>query len=861
METNRITIKGLCRNRARSEFPDGECQEIINMRFRDNAWRPIPGKEKMYNTLDTTYTAIYHHVQDNVDNYIGYVLSTGQLLQINMALGSGTLIHQYTAGVTVQVQFLKSFLLVIQAAGIDKYLYVDGEYKLMNIAYPPAGISLVASASHTEITDSATTAEGLLGNYTKSLIEASANWGHLTGGIMYRLAYRLYDGTYVMHTIPYYLQIAPLGGLIRKVSTGVWRMEYFNAYLYLSIASSWFVGFADMKDIISSVAVFACRNEPLYQIDEFALTDSVLTGVTTTKYFQTSSYTIFNLNDNFKKMADSAGWYKIHEIPFLQLSTGNIGDTEALDLKGFYLDYTSRETMPVDNFSYHSLMSITSFEYNDRLLLGDVTTFFGNHTQHSLLGVYSGTEYTLESSTRLSYLLFVLSTDAGIIYKLQAITGNYLTRLSDGHLCTMFDNSVIGYPDSRCTEIRLITQDSGKYYLTHTFTMSKSAHDNYAYYHSQTFSGDNAIISNGINNFPLIVVEIDFLSANEVNLEVYENSGSYRDQNRVQVSELRNPYYFPAKNSYQIGSGHVIGMGTNTEPISEGQFGQYPLYVFTTKGIYMLQQGSGDVVYASVAPVSGEVADGTQFVSVGTGVVFSCDRGLYLISGKGAIRLSQAIEGPILTTYKSNNHFAYFVNHPSLVELTNQISSVDFLDYVDAAIIGFDKTNNELVVTNNYYNYSYVFNFESNTWHKIGTSYSLFIQNYPFLYAIDTEGVKNLSSETGTSEVSVLIATQPLNLSLPEVYKKVERMVLRCLVETKLACSITFAIWATDDIKTFQFITGGQRTGEIQNILLTRSHNSAKFYIASIFGQITPESSIDAVDYSVTPRLNRKLRT
>jgi hypothetical protein len=852
----RINLKGIVRNRADGEFQDGECQEIINMRFRDGAWRPVPGKEKVYNALADTYTAIYHHVQDNVDNYVGYIQATGGLYLIDMALGIGTLIKTYMAGAEVKVQFLKRFLLVIHSLGIDKFIYnpTDG-YKIVNIIYPPSSILMMASSSHTEITDTASTGEGLLGKLKKSYIEASENWGHLSGGIMYRIAYKLYDGTYVMHTIPRYFQFASLGGVVRKV-TGGWRIEYYNAYLYVWINRGYYALFAEMKDIISSVCIFCSKNEVLYNIDEYSLTDDVLDGVTTYKNYGQ----LFQINEEYKKLADVTGWRKVHEIPFLQASNIYAGLTEAIDMRGFYLDHAVRENLPVDNFSAHSLTANTSFVYNDRLMLGDVTTILGSHSQHYLISNYRESEYDEVAYYHLSYLLFVLSTDAGIAYKLQAIGGKYCTRLSDGKLVAIFDNSVLGYPDSRCTEIRLITENAGAYYVTHTFTMKKSANDNYSYYHSEQFSGDNSTLDTGIYNFDNVEVEIDFTAGNIVNLEIYADTGTIQDQNRVQVSELRNPFYFPAKNSYQVGSGTVTGLGTNTEAISEGQFGQYPLYVFTNKGIWMLQQGSGDVVFASIAPVSGEVSI-SEVCSVGNGVVFASSRGLYLVAGKQVQRISQAIEGDINSDFYANNHFAYFVNHASLVQLTDSLSDCNFLEYLENAKFGFDKINNELLILNTTYPYIYVYNFEFMSFHKLNNTYSLIIQNYPFLYAVDSDGVTNISSETGTGEVSILAISQPQSLDINEVYKKIERAILRCKIETKTACYFTFAIWATDDLKTYQFVTGGQRTGEVQNIMLSRTHGSNKYFVFAIFGQVAPVSDISSVDFSIISRLAGKLRT
>lgn len=301
---------------------------------------------------------------------------------------------------------------------------------------------------------------------------------------------------------------------------------------------------------------------------------------------------------------------------------------------------------------------------------------------------------------------------------------------------------------------------------------------------------------------------------------------------------MKNPYLFPAKNSYQVGSGVIIDVGINTEPISEGQFGQYPIYVYTSKGTWALEQGSGGVAFGSISPLNGDVIDaGTKVISIGVGCAYITGRGVYILSGKQSVRISSPIEGNIINTLVENKHYDYFLRNPALVDLADSLSDRNFLDYIDNAIMGFDKVNNELWICNKSFEWSYVYNFESSSWHKVSRTYTIFINNYPSLLGCDNQGVWDISDEIGTTEVSILITTQPLSLTLNEVYKKLNRSVMRCLVSTKLGTSITYAIFATDDLVTYQFLTGGQRTGSnIQNILTTRSHGSFKYYVFMICG-------------------------
>jgi len=852
METKRININGIVRNKARNEFADGDCQEIINMRYRDNAWRAIPDPDAIKSgAFDNDYKAVWLHVQDNVRNYIA-LDNDGRLVLLNSTTWEETLIKDYET-TEIAVKFLKRFMLVITATGIDKWIWKSLEqvYFLGNISNAPDLTLKAPTNALFSRTETATNAESLLGKYRKLLIEINQQDGVLEGALMYRLAYKLFDGSYVLHTLPTYLMINYLGGTIEKV-TGQYRIRVRTSYIYAEINRPYYTAFAGMKDVISSICIFVCKNERLHTVDETTITDSVLAGVTTSKTFSDIPLPI---NNDFKKMADAKSWYKIHEIAFTQAIDPNIGETEVIDMKGFVRDYAARETLPVDSFSHHRLTGSVDHIYNDRLILCDTKTILGDYylwTDYVLIG-WNGYAH---DSFRESYTLVSLVTDNGVIYKLTPLVASYSTK--NGKLYLIFSQPVIGYPDARATEMKVLTKHLDQWYITAEFALKKSLNDNYAYYHANDFDATQPVSPDF--NYNKIIKEIKFEGDKIVNIDDYV-SRQIVDNNRVQLSELRNPYYFPAKNSYQVGTGTILAVGANTEPLSTGQFGQYPLSVFTSKGIWAMEQGQGEVIFAAISPVSGDVIlNKNQVISVGNGVVFTTKRGVFAISGKQVAQLSEPLEGYVNQDFTDNAQFQFSINQTTLVQLLNNISEIDALSYIAGAKVGFDKINSELYFSNPDADYSYVFNFESKSWHKVSRSYELFVNDYPNLLAINQNGLFDLGLQSSATSKSVLILSQPQPFGLPEMFKKMERLALRCTISCGSAKYFTLAVYASNDLKTWQLITGGQRTGDITNILLTRSHGSAKYYIFQLSGNVSLDSNISGVEVTVAPRLEKKLR-
>ena len=861
---------GISRHLPYQNNKDGVCDEIINARRYKGRLEPIGTKTKLYNLPSGTFNDSWVHDQDNVFNFIGQD-SDNNLKLINPSDGSSTLIKAYSG--SVNVEFVKRFMIVIYSGGMDIFLWKDDTYSLIAVPSRPR-LTYFASATKDYTADSGGDAAEILSQYYEKVNEAS-NENYHTGGIMFRAAIKMFDGSYVLHSLPEFLSL----GLHMTLGPGLPGVHFTGAKVSISLSPLHFLGID--KDIFTSVVIFACKNEELYQMDEDGLTDDMLTAAGAV--YPIEFETLFSeVNQDFKKMADSIAWYKVHEFDMATIQEGVAAITEEVKLDGFYQDYATREVLPVDQFSHHSLSGAVSFNYNSRLILGNITTKFGNYAYYPLNPYLLGVGDQLIIPTGFTFsenlpvkLLVTLNTNSGQATKLiDAGERPFFTKDGGDATYKIFTlcESITGYPDARASKIEIFVKKSGSWYNIKSINLTKSLYWNYSYYIPEYFSVDpylfyESLIFSGFlstsYNYYFQTYGSNFPSEQQINIEEYSDT-DFTDTNRVQVSEVKNPLYFKAENSYQCGTGKIIGIATNTEPLSSGQFGQYPLIIFTSKGIGALLQGSGSVLFASYSPVNGEVANSGSIVSVGHGVVYTTEKGIFLIQGMRTTELSTLVTGSPNTDFQANPNYQFYINDVRLTTLKDHLSTTDILEYLSGAKLGFDKKNNELYVTNSNYSYSYIYNFEADFWFKIPESFRLLINYYPKLLTFresgtDT-GIIDLSTETRSSYIQVLLTTQPMKFET-DTFKVIKRMVLRTRHETETGTYSGFYYFGSSDLINWQRITGRNHiSGKKRDILLQRSGSMFKYFVVVFSGRIKQDSYIGDLDIIFQHKLNNKLR-
>lgn len=104
-------------------------------------------------------------------------------------------------------------------------------------------------------------------------------------------------------------------------------------------------------------------------------------------------------------------------------------------------------------------------------------------------------------------------------------------------------------------------------------------------------------------------------------------------------------FMYSPLNEFVVGDGEILAFSTATAALSEGQFGAFPVYVFCTDGIWVLEIAADGTV-SSVKPVSRDVCNNPKSITqVDNAVVFTTDKGLMMLSGAEAVLLSDVLNG------------------------------------------------------------------------------------------------------------------------------------------------------------------------------------------------------------------------
>lgn len=119
----------------------------------------------------------------------------------------------------------------------------------------------------------------------------------------------------------------------------------------------------------------------------------------------------------------------------------------------------------------------------------------------------------------------------------------------------------------------------------------------------------------------------------------------YGERNEIYYTDVNNPFVFDEKKAIAVGSSEIIGMSTAAKALSQGQFGQFPLYVFCTDGIWALEVNT-DGTFSAKQPISRDVCNNPNSITqIDGAVVFTTEQGLKLIQGSDVVLLSGNLEG------------------------------------------------------------------------------------------------------------------------------------------------------------------------------------------------------------------------
>lgn len=338
--------------------------------------------------------------------------------------------------------------------------------------------------------------------------------------------------------------------------------------------------------------------------------------------------------------------------------------------------------------------------------------------------------------------------------------------------------------------------------------------------------------------------------------------------NVMKVSMVDNPFVFPASCTYAPSQGSIVGVSGNTSTISQGQFGQFPLYVFCSDGIWAMQvDTSGSMAYLSCHQVTRDICVNAKSIcGIADGVVFVANQGVMLIYGNNVKNFSASLQDN--TTSLTGVPRELFTDIASLVSLTGNVGEDDFRGYISTATVTCLHSHNELLISNADYDYSYVCSFDSGIWSRVSERFTgkVLGGSDVMLFARDADMTMVYAiSDNVSGDNRVLLYTRPLlwGTKLP---KRIMQLLLHVYAEPivqptnglpVLAC---YMLCSNDGIH-FKLIAGSEKNAVCRDVQFPYfPTQSYKYYVFAIVGELGEHSTITGMELDVAPAWNNKLR-
>lgn len=391
------------------------------------------------------------------------------------------------------------------------------------------------------------------------------------------------------------------------------------------------------------------------------------------------------------------------------------------------------------------------------------------------------------------------------------------------------------FPDSRCHQVAIEKKTASGETFCQTFDMKPHPYLPCAY----LYLGAEIAYGTAITKKE----SVDFDSTNP-----YE-----REPGKIYQSEVENPFVYPLEGRYTVGDSEIINVQVATTALSQGQFGQFPLYVFTKDGVWAMETGA-DGSFVTSKPLSREICvNPKSIISVDDSALFVTEKGLMVLHGSNIVNLSPfmngrhyTIEPTAQTIIDAQEGFAKFSN--TLKDAT------PFMAFMKKASLAYDYAGQRVICVAPDEDYQYVYKFDTQTWHKLAYDFKLEspLNSYPRCLILAKDGNYSrvydfstlLDVEDQKPTVKGVITTRPFDLGAPDVYKTITNVRVRGQFPKT---AVKFILLGSNDGVNFYTIS-------------TLRGKSWKMFRLVILADLNLTDRISWVDVEYETRFTNKLR-
>lgn len=805
-------FKGI--NRRSNEFQStGECEELVNLRpMHGGGYKVVrPKRLKRYHVQ---YDAIYEHSFGDTYNEI---IVTSGIVKWHKSGDEEITITDLFKNKKVSVSYAGNVLMVYceEMKRQLVFKFEDEEYKSYDISIKQitnVEVSYAYSASTLTAYNTAVSDDDTVAAYNSAMYKAASGFNNqyphgLCGAAMIGCTYELEDGSEVWSTAFVTANVARVNGYkIPTIETGSKQVTVSGAtHVTLKLR------FADVEAKgIKRINIYASRPVFQYEIE----------------YNTGASYVVNELKLEDVNLHGQPMYYQGSVIP---------DGTTASYLLKFTAEQAGERLMDVTS----GCMERTgeSVSYNNRF------HFFRSEVQH-LIQVPTISDRGDSRSGTSSWWIAYVKFENG--WKM--INNKYYFSESGA-------NDFV-YPMAGVKQlafVKAIYDDDGEFSVPYYDMFFVNLKDSTAYNYSYAFDVTPTLVQ--IGGF-----EDDMIEAGQVWGDGFDSKVLQKEEsNAINVSAPYNPYVFPVEYSYSFG-GEILDVTTSYLPISATQVGQYPLNVFTSAGVFALEQGNGAVLYSNIVPLQPQVIDG-KATSTPYGTFFVSSKSLYLLSGREAVNISYILNGELELRLRELESYRRLCCGLSshLHDFTLLLSKDNFESYIEDVNLVYDQLQNELYISSNDYSleYSYVFNLDEKTYHKVGKKYLRAQNGSRYVVEIDGQYMNVVDMFVEDDSVQpVLLQSRPMSLDV--LYTHIQRLIL--LADAKLEGddqNLCLSVFGSDNLYDWKCIISSQKHNTVfRQIRTNRAAKSYKDYVILISGTVDTNTDLSDLiaDYTVVSR-------
>lgn len=687
------------------------------------------------------------------------------------------------------------------------------------------------------------------------------------------VALRLYDGTY--SNISNLFVLCPKDNINNSFYYNADKETIKNTEYYKFVRASGYIhrhqinvqlDLTGIEDFVQGVDVFLTKGTDFLLLDK--------------GYDTTSTETVNNLKKRkgtitFERLKKSALYREFDNLTFyhsIYITKEDLGkNIDLLNVQG------TEESLSLADMGRTSIGSSCAIAYNNRLHLANIQNYINDIFSPNPIYKFelnsSGTSFPVERiNTILGNYMDVPLTDEGWYDygKMNSDTAEVIAIIDNKY----YYKATVQYPLNPIFVVPFQDAKSVKLYIKHKGKlMDEIGFRNINLHQSETFGMSYYIFNaeNGIFSFMQkyelsnnggVLTRRQGDTFTSTSSKFYDEASQKCDSDGakieqlasiIKVSEAENPLVFPAKNSVQVGSSVISALAANTRPISEGQFGEAPLYAFTDEGVWVLMLGE-EGTYVARQPANREICSNPNgILQIDDAVLYPTNRGIMMQQGRNSICITDQLDGCPFNFMEMK--YAKQIIATNETE-SGEISYIRFKDYLKSADMIYDYYDNRIIVFNPNQAYAYVYSLKSKMWGTMKNVFNKRVNIYPESYATNNEGkILNIYVEEPYSNTPYFLCSRPLTISDKEVYKTIFTCIARGYFRKGTNGKCAIVLYGSNNLFDWYLIKTS-----INEYLRGIAGSPYKYFRVALIGNLATNESISGLSAEFQERLQNKLR-